>query len=161
MLLGFFLLHLLQRLVQEQGEVVEGRHHVLLVHGDVRRLTIPKPIERLAHVAVHQSDFSVDRGRKLRDAHAQFEQTVLHHHGVVFQFALGLAVVDVPRVLFVGEFELGHQALLFKRQRQDVFQQGPERVHVFAGGFGFRVHLHLFHLLGELLHLFARFLLAV
>ena len=130
--LCLLLLHLLQRLVQQKREVVEGRHHVLLVHRDVGGLTVSKPIQRLGHVSVHQTNFTVHGSGQLRDAHAQLEQAVFDHHSVVLQFSLGLAMTDVPGVLFVGEFQVGHQTLLFEREGQDVFQQCTQRVHVFT-----------------------------
>ena len=160
MLLGLLLLHLLKGLVQQQGQIVEGRHHVLLVHGDFGRQAVAKAVQRLAHVSVDQSDFAVDRRRQLRDAHAQCKQAVLDHHSVVFERALGLAVTDVSRVLFVGELQFRHQQLLFEGQRQDVFQQRTQGLHVFALRFRFGVGLHLFHLLREFLHLFGGILLA-
>ena len=112
-------------------------------------------------MAVHQPNFSVDGRRQLRDAHAQRKQAVFHHDGVVFQLALVLAVADVAGVLFVGGLQLRHQEFLLKRQRQDVLQQRPQRVHVFAGRFRLRLLLHGFHLLGQLLHLLCRVLLGI
>ena len=112
-------------------------------------------------MAVDQTNFPVDGRRQLGDAHAQGKQAVFHHDSVVLQLALVLAVADVARVLFVGGLQFRHQELLFKRQGEDVFQQRPQRVHVFAGRFRLGLLLHGFHLLRQLLHLLCRVFLGI
>ena len=157
--LGHVLLHLLQRVVQHQGEVVEAGHDVLLVAGDLVGFSVPEAAQREFHVVVDEANFSVDCGCQLRDAQAQLKQRVFYHARVVLEPALGLSVEYVCRVVVARGSQRLHQPLLVKRQVDDVFEQRAQSVHIDLQGLLTLLLHHAFHLLRHLLHFIRRFLL--
>ena len=155
------LLHLLQRFVQKQCQVVERGHHVLLVGGHLTGFAVAHLVQGFGHVLVHQADFAVDRCLELNDALGEGKQAVFHHLGVVLEFALPLGLLDVLGIVGVDAFDGGHQVLLVKAEGDDVFQQCAQGFHVLFHAL-LLAGLHgLVHLLGHLLHLLGGLLLGL
>ena len=155
-----FVLHLLEHVIQEQGEVVEGGHHILLVGRDDARLAVGEAVEGLAHVQVDEADLAVHDALELGDALAEGKQAVLHHLRIVLELALELAVRHVARIVLLGVFHGGHEVFLIEGQGDDVLEQRAQRLHVLLHGLLLLLLHGALHLLGHLLHFPGRVLLA-